>query len=122
GTGIPDSDLFDPTTNTWTATAKMHVARWYPSATLLGDGRVLALGGEITTGVYADIPELYDPAKDSWSQLTGAQLNVDDYPHVYVMPNGKLFMSAGSDGLSRVLDIAGQQWTTLGANPVPTGT
>lgn len=121
-TGITDSTIFDPTTNAWTRAASMHDARWYPTATLLGDGRVLALGGEITTGVFADIPEVYDPTADTWTRLSGAQLAMDEYPHVYLLPNGKVFMSAGPDGVSRTLDIAGQQWTTLGPNPVPTGT
>lgn len=123
-TGITDTNLFNPMTSNWTHTANMHVARWYPSATLLGDGRVLALGGEITAGVYADVPEVYDPAANVWSQLTApaARLNVDEYPNTYVLSNGKAFMSAGPDGISRTLDIAKQNWATVGPNPVRTGT
>jgi len=124
GIGITDTNTFDPTTSSWIHTANMHAARWYPSATILGDGRVLALGGEITDGVYADIPEIYDPAANTWSQLmtSSARLNVDEYPHVYSLPNGKVFMSAGPDGMSRTLDIATQQWSIVGANPTSTGT
>lgn len=122
--GITDTNLFDPVTSTWSHLASMHTARWYPSATLLGDGRVLALGGEVTAGVFADVPEIYNPAANTWSQLAApsARLNVDEYPHVYSLPNGKIFMSAGPDGISRTLDIATQQWSTIGPNPTWTGT
>lgn len=120
--GIQSANLFNSETSTWAQAANMHTARWYPSAITLADGRGLVLGGEITPGVFADIPEVYDPVRDQWTQLTGAQLNVDEYPQVYDLPNGKVFMNAGPDGNSRILDIASQQWSLVGANPVPSGT
>ena len=39
--GIKDTNLYNPQTGTWTRGADMSVARWYPTATQLPDGRVV---------------------------------------------------------------------------------
>jgi hypothetical protein len=62
----------------------MNWARWYPSAAMLGEGRMIAFGGEITEGVIAETPEVYDPATNTWTQLPGAKLNVGEYPLTYL--------------------------------------
>ena len=47
--GIPPTDptaeIYDPATNAWTTAGTMFNSPWYPSMTLLGDGRVLVAGG-----------------------------------------------------------------------------
>ena len=56
------SELYDPGSGTWTATASMFMPRNLGSATLLLDGRVLVVGGDggdiVDTSASA---ELYDP-------------------------------------------------------------
>jgi N-acetylneuraminic acid mutarotase len=42
---VLQSEVYDPTTQTWSLDASMHVARESASATLLPDGRVLVAGG-----------------------------------------------------------------------------
>ena len=44
--GIKDATLFDSGTNTWSKAADMTVSRWYPTATVLGNGKVLVFGGD----------------------------------------------------------------------------
>jgi len=39
--GSADANIFDPATQLWTSLPKMAYRRWYPTATTLGDGRVL---------------------------------------------------------------------------------
>ena len=39
------SELYDPTTNTWSATGNLNTARSYHTAVLLQTGKVLAIGG-----------------------------------------------------------------------------
>jgi hypothetical protein len=119
--GIKDANIFNPATGSWTRVADMHHARWYPSATTLSDGRVLVLGGAINPGVYADIPEVYDPTTNTWTELTAARLNVGEYPLTYLLPDGKVFVVAGTDGRSRTIDVATQQWSTVGSAIVATG-
>ncbi|HSH58195.1 MAG TPA: kelch repeat-containing protein, partial [Acidimicrobiales bacterium] len=70
GSGAFDSaELYDPATNTWSATGSMSTARIQFTATQLADGRVLAAGGDGPGGNQAveASAELYDPATGTWS-------------------------------------------------------
>jgi hypothetical protein len=120
--GIKTVMIFDPNSRTWSRATDMHTARWYPITVALANGHVLALGGEITLNVDANTPEEYDPTTNSWNQLPRATLNVGQYPHTYLIPDGRVFMDAGSDGISRALDVTTQTWSAYGANPAATGT
>ena len=62
---LSSAELFDPHTESWTATGSMIELRGGSTATLLLDGRVL-VAGEINGGVVPT-SELYDPAAGSWS-------------------------------------------------------
>jgi N-acetylneuraminic acid mutarotase len=54
---LATAELYDPTSETWTATATMTEARYGHRATLLLDGRVLVAGGGSTSASA----ELYAP-------------------------------------------------------------
>src|SRR4029078_6769814 len=43
--GEPRSSVFDPATNAFTDVQNMAHGRWYPTATTLGDGRVMTFSG-----------------------------------------------------------------------------
>jgi len=120
--GIQDANVFDPVSQSWTAAASMASPRWYPTATSLPDGRVLVTSGATTCSTcIADIPEVYDPATNTWTQLTNAQLTLPLYPFMFVLPDGRV-LNAGSDEASietRVLDVQAQMWTMV--DPVPVG-
>ncbi|KXZ54532.1 hypothetical protein GPECTOR_4g597 [Gonium pectorale] len=87
--------------------------RWYPSATLLPDGRVLIMGG--TQGVGAGTAnnpfwELYDPRTNGIAPYAMRAAYLDGanqvyYPFNYVLPSGLLFTFCGRYGY--ILD-----WTT----------
>jgi hypothetical protein len=118
-TGIKDVNIFNPATNAWTRVADMHYARWYPTATTLNDGRVLVLGGDISPGVTADIPEVYDPVANTWTTLPGARLNAGEYPDVFLLPDGRVFLVADAGNVSRILNVSTQTWTTVGPATIP---
>ena len=103
----------------------MSVARWYPTATTLPDGRVFVVSGDtITLGENPDpttpvplinssdtLPEIYNPATDTWTaHALRAARRMPLYPFIFVLPNGKLF-DAGPDTITRTLDLATGQWT-----------
>jgi hypothetical protein len=116
GVGIPDVNRFDPVSKTWTALPPMAFQRWYPTATTLTDGRVLVASGATTCiTCIGDIPELYDPATNSWMQLTGAQLSMPLYPHMFVLPDGRVLYASSTEAViqTRVLDIPTQTWTIV---------
>ena len=69
--GSNQAAIFDPVTESWTSVPRMAYRRWYPTATTLPDGRVLVTSGATTCfECIADVPEIYDPRTNAWTQLT----------------------------------------------------
>ena len=71
---LATAELYDPTTDRWSAVAPMFVPRARHTATLLSDGRVLVVGGialAVTeSGLFPSLPtdpEIYDPKVNRWS-------------------------------------------------------
>jgi galactose oxidase-like protein/Kelch motif protein len=106
------SAVFDPTTQTWTRMANMTSARWYPTATVLSDGRVLAANGEDSTGLKTDVStvELYDPAANAWTVLPGADRAQPIYSANYLLPDGRLYEAAPRK-TTGFLNFATNRWT-----------
>ena len=126
--GLKDTNLFNPAAKTWTRGADMAEARWYPTATTLPDGRVLVVSGDNPvldrpgqpvplTIASNTLPEIYNPANDTWQQLPQAQRWMPLYPFMFVLPNGKVF-DAGPDKMTRTLDITTGQWANVGQSPI----
>ncbi|MBP2472763.1 hypothetical protein JOF53_001635 [Crossiella equi] len=70
-TGLADAELYDPATDTWTPAGRLAEPRFFHSASLLPDGRVLVIGGSTTrAGGYTMLAtaELYDPELNSWTR------------------------------------------------------
>jgi galactose oxidase-like protein/concanavalin A-like lectin/glucanase superfamily protein/Kelch motif protein len=112
-TGIVDTNLFDATTRAWTRVADMNFPRWYPTATTLPDGQILAISGWIVPGQMADTPEVYDPAVNVWTQLAGATRSNPMYSFMFVLPDGTV-LNAGPDQQTRRLDVAASSWIDVG--------
>src|SRR5439155_1741750 len=118
--GVTDTNIFNPTGRTWTKVASMRYARWYPTTTTLPDGRVLVTAGEINcNGCVAVIPEVYNPQTNVWTQLSGASLDLPYYPHMFVLPDGRVLAAATAEDaiVTRVLNVATQTWSVV--DPVP---
>jgi hypothetical protein len=115
--GSPDTNIYDPQTRLWTNVSSMGYGRWYPTATTLGDGKVIVIAGTMVPGdpnanpptstTNATIPELYDPVLDRWTQLTNADYELSFYPFNYLLPDGKIYVLPRR----RYLDIDAQTWT-----------
>jgi hypothetical protein len=117
--GEPRAVIFDPATGNWSPTGSMAQGRYYPTLTVLPDGRVLAISGSDETGATVSVPELGDGS--TWQRLTGAALSIGNpfYPAMFVAPSGNLFM-AGFQGTTRYLSTASDgQWTTVANRVVP---
>ena len=116
--GLADTTIFDPATGTWKRVADMNRPRWYPSLTELADGRYVAISGNSTNQTtWADTPEVYDPAADTWTLLTGVstpQVHEEEYPFSYLAPNGKVFTIGPEEDNSFFLDVAAKTWTPVG--------
>jgi N-acetylneuraminic acid mutarotase len=72
-TPLKSAELYDPTTGTWSPTGMLGTARFYHTAVLLTNGKVLVAGGVsqlVADGGFAsplDSAEIYDPASGVWN-------------------------------------------------------
>jgi hypothetical protein len=122
--GSDQAALFDPITESWTSVPHMSYRRWYPTATALTDGRILVTSGATTCfDCIADIPEIYDPASNSWTQLGSAQLAFPYYPFIFLLPDGRILNAGAGEqpAVTSTLDLLNQQWTTLDPTVVDGG-
>jgi hypothetical protein len=69
GAELASSELYNPTTDSWTATGSMTFARAFVAATLLPNGEVLVAGGNEITSAAGHSAEVYSGGQ--W-RLTGA--------------------------------------------------
>ncbi len=106
--GLDDAAIFDPLTLTWQAVPKMNGLRWYPSATTLADGSVLVVSGETNAaGVVNELPQVYEPWRNAWRDLTGAEAALPYYPRQFLAPDGRVFI-AGPRQQTYFMDPTGE--------------
>jgi hypothetical protein len=96
----PSADLFDPPSNTFTATGSMAGAGrdCCYSATLLADGKVLVVGGLLVLdgGIQTDLAtaELWDPITGSWTATDGLAVARRNHTAT-VLSDGKVLVAGG---------------------------
>jgi hypothetical protein len=92
--GLKNSYVFDPATNSYSRVNDMTAGSWYPSATVLGNGDVISLGGlgEDSSGTVAT--QYFSAAQQRWLGLNEAHQTWNFwglYPSMILMQDGRLF-------------------------------
>jgi hypothetical protein len=101
--------LYNPATNVFSNTGPMAVGRWYPTATELGDGRIMLFSGLDINGSTTPAVEFYTAAT-GWSAPVNAPWIPPLYPRMTLLPNGTVFYS-GPGSSSALFDPTAQAWT-----------
>jgi hypothetical protein len=119
GSVLQSSELYDPASNTWSATGNLPAKTVSFSGSLLPNGKVLISGGDdgVTTLASA---ALYDPDSGTWRATTS--LNTARYFHTStLLPNGLVLVSGGNDRSAgyrlggELYDYAAGSWSATGS-------
>ena len=89
---VGTAEIYDPTSNTWSAAANMIDARGKSHrAVLLSDGKVMVIGDSETGTV-----EIYDPASNTWS-ATDSLNKPRNYVSTVLLNDGRVLVAGGED-------------------------
>jgi len=108
------SELYDPTSNSWTTTGSLATARYFHTAVLLKTGKVLVVGG---SGPLTSC-ELYNASTGIWS--AAATLNDGRYLNTTtLLSDGKVLVAGGANGryptnTAEIYNPTANTWTLTG--------
>src|SRR6266446_5141055 len=98
------SNSDEPASVTWTATGSLNTARYFHTATLLPDGKVLVAGGWDGFNPFTSA-ERYDPSSGMW-RTTGSLHIARELHTATLLPNGMVLVAGGRDSSGQPLDSA----------------
>jgi len=108
---LASTELYDPSTKTWSAGANLPGPRELQAAVLLPDGKVLVVGGDDGHAALADAL-VYDPTANIWTSIP-TPITVGILPTATILQSGKVIVSANlSPGAySLIYDPTTSMWS-----------
>src|SRR5262245_43352327 len=89
------------TNPSWTSTGSLNTARYFHTATLLPNGKVLVAGG-FGNNIYLKSAEIYDPGAGTFT-ATGNMITARSQHTATLLPNGRVLIARGDgDGVGRL--------------------
>jgi hypothetical protein len=110
------TSIYNPATGQYTDMEDMAHGRWYPTSTVLGDGRVMVFSGLDELGHTNPQVEIYKVG-GGWAAPSTAPWTPPLYPRMHLLPNGKVFYS-GSTTQSRTFDPSTNTWSNVIATTI----
>jgi hypothetical protein len=122
--GTYSAEVYDPSTGTWSLAGKplRQRTQGYPMA-VLGDGKVLIIGGEIPlrgSGAFASpirTVDIYDPSTETWSAAGPLAEPYKLHPAT-LLKDGRVLV-IGADRQTEVYDPATDAWSSTGKMKQP---
>ena len=105
------TSIYNPATGKFTDMEDMTHGRWYPTSTVLGDGRVMIFSGLDETSATNTRVEIYKVGV-GWAAPVTAPWTPPLYPRMHLLPNGKVFYS-GPTTQSRTFDPSTNTWSNV---------
>ena len=116
--GEPRSAVFDPTTLQFFDVENMAHGRWYPTVTMLGDGRVMTFSGLTEDPATNQTVEIYTVGS-GWSPEYAAGWGPPLYPRMHLLPDGRV-AAVAPQRVMRIFNPTTNSWST-GATTIYTG-
>lgn len=119
--GLKSSYIFNVSTNTYQKINDLNTGHWYPSATVLGNGNVLSLGGLDETSGGTVTTELFNNATGAWGgtgQVHQTYSYWGLYPSMILMQDGRLFYDGSHVFGNQGTDNAGADIYDYNANTI----
>ncbi|KAH7074715.1 hypothetical protein BKA63DRAFT_414728 [Paraphoma chrysanthemicola] len=132
GSDAAKTSIYDPSGNTWIGAPNMKIARGYQSSTTCSDGRIFTIGGSWSGNRGGKNGEIYDPATDAWSLLSGTLVSPmltadtggvwrsDNHAWLFSWKSGTVFQAGPSIAMNWY-DTTGSGTTTGAGNRLDDG-
>ncbi|MGB6875593.1 MAG: kelch repeat-containing protein [Candidatus Acidiferrales bacterium] len=102
GLGVATAELYNPSTETFSATGSLHTGRDGQTATLLENGEVLIVGGyNYSTKTYLTSAELYNSSTGTFS-VTGSLHTARELHTATLLQNGMVLIAGGHNSTGNI--------------------